>query len=285
MRIRKETKIIIRLWGGVGNQLFQYAFGQYLREALRAEVVYDIASFKHSDKQRVLELPTIIKSLQTIYISLSKHTGIIHRIARIIYSIRNTFIDEKNFSMNKVSAGLTKGDVYLQGYWQREEYARGIRKQLIKLQIELPPQLSELLKLIGQDNMAVALHVRRGDYFTPKNIKIFGICDSAYYERAIHLLKERLMQMPTFYVFSDDLEWVKKNIQLPQNTVFVPNYEVPQYYYIYLMSVCRHIIISNSTFSWWGAYLNKNRDGMVISPRQWVRSNSFNLALMSWLKI
>ena len=278
--------VIVRLWGGIGNQLFQYSFGELLRERYQVEVVYDIASFGKSDVLRKFELSIIISNLPIISnIAFSRYVGIRNRFLRLSYTLRNTFIEEKQFTEEKLLRGLNKGDVYLQGYWQNREFVSFIKKNKLYLPKEsCPNQLSFIKEQIqGADN-SVAIHVRRGDYFTPKNINVFGVCDISYYEKAIDLLRSKI-STPIIFVFSDDLDWVKENIDLPLNTIYVPNYDLPQYWYIYLMSLCRHNIISNSTFSWWGAVLNTNVNKIVISPAIWTLNSKKTIALDEWIKI
>ena len=279
--------VIVRLWGGIGNQLFQYSFGEFLREKYQVDVIYDIASFGKSDKLRKLELSVVVPGIPvTTDISFSKYVGTKNRLLRFIYGLKNSFIEEKYFSDEQLFKYLSKrGDVYLQGYWQKTIYAETLRRKgSFFLSQEEPIVLHTIKAKIQEAEGAIALHVRRGDYFSSKHINTFGVCDAHYYEKAVDIMRGRVSNAMIF-VFSDDLDWVKSNLILPSNTVYVKNYDINSYWYIYLMSLCRHIIISNSSFSWWGATLNRNLHKIVIAPKYWSTKKNNTLCDNSWIKI
>lgn len=131
MGIEKTNMVIVRLWGGIGNQLFQYSFGEFLREKYQVDVIYDIASFGKSDKLRKLELSVVVPGIPvTTDISFSKYVGTKNRLLRFIYGLKNSFIEEKYFSDEQLLKYLSKrGDVYLQGYWQKTIYAETLRRK------------------------------------------------------------------------------------------------------------------------------------------------------------
>ncbi|WP_370788330.1 alpha-1,2-fucosyltransferase [Bacteroides nordii] len=287
MGIEKTNMVIVRLWGGIGNQLFQYSFGEFLREKYQVDVIYDIASFGKSDKLRKLELSVVVPGIPvTTDISFSKYVGTKNRLLRFIYGLKNSFIEEKYFSDEQLFKYLSKrGDVYLQGYWQKTIYAETLRRKgSFFLSQEEPIVLHTIKAKIQESEGAIALHVRRGDYFSSKHINTFGVCDAHYYEKAVDIMRGRVSNALIF-VFSDDLDWVRKSVNLPINTIYVPNYGIPQYWYIHLMSLCRHNIISNSSFSWWGAFLNTNRNKIVISPSIWTLNSNKTIALDEWMRI
>ena len=278
--------IIVRLWGGLGNQLFQYAFGQYLAKRFKVDVAYDVASFGTSDILRKLEVKGIVPNFKEYNASFSKYTGVKNRVLRLCYQMSNTFIDENFFSLDNLDKIVTrKGDVYLQGYWQNERYAQCLLQSNICSMWQTSCCLKQLELQIKESKFSISVHVRRGDYFSPKNVGIYGVCDADYYNRAASIIAEKSNGDALFFVFSDDIDWVKTNIPLPQNTVYIPNYDVPQFSYIYLMSLCHANIISNSTFSWWGAYLNMNLETIVISPKKWTLKTNETIALDRWIKI
>jgi hypothetical protein len=133
----------------------------------------------------------------------------------------------------------------------------------------------EIIDKINSTN-SVSIHIRRGDYITDKYASIYdGVCGVEYYDRAIkHILSK--IENPIFFVFSDDCEWVKNNIDVPNANFIEWNLGKNSYIDMFLMNQCKHNIIANSTFSWWGAYNNSNlRDGIVISPVKWFASDSF----------
>ena len=278
--------VIIRLWGGIGNQLFQYAFGEYLREKYQITVQYDIDSFGNSDLLRKFELSILDSNIPINFSThFSKFLGIKNRIMRFFYTLRNNFIEEDEFSEKCLFKYLKSGDVYLQGYWQNAVYANVlIKKKKYIPKGGYPKELAVLFDKIEKSQNTVALHIRRGDYFLPKNINVFGVCDANYYREAINFISGKEDSISIF-VFSDDLDWVKENVELPVNTIFIPNYNISQYWYIYMMSLCKHNIISNSSFSWWGAFLNMNVNKIVISPSKWTLNSDKTIALDEWIKI
>lgn len=282
-------KIIVRLWGGIGNQLFQYSFGEYLRNTKSVRVEYDCNSFGNSDKLRKLEIESAVGSIPiTTENVISRYTGVINRVIRCIYNINNKFISEKKFSEEKFDL-LTqrKGEVYLQGYWQKQLYASwALNSGTLNLsKMSLPIELQDYYQKITAEEETVSLHIRRGDYFIPRYIKKFGVCSPKYYQDSITYLQNKIKINIKIFVFSDDPQWVIKNIKLPSDSIFIKNYEVPQASYIYLMSLCKYNIISNSSFSWWGAFLNRNPCKIVISPEKWTLDSDKTLALSEWVKL
>ena len=134
---------------------------------------------------------------------------------------------------------------------------------------------------------AVSVHVRRGDYVNNKNANAFhGVCSPEYYRKAIELIAKRV-DSPKYFVFSDDIEWVKEHIEIP-NAVFVSQKDIADHEELVLMSKCKHAIIANSSFSWWGAWLNANPNKLVIAPKQWVsdsRVNTVDAIPAEWVRI
>lgn len=274
---------IVRLWGGVGNQLFQYSFGQYLEKEWNRNVFYDVSSFGTSEQLRQLEICSLIPDLPFKNVRFTQYTGIKNRLFRMLFQCANTYLSEKSFTMQ--SLDKTKGMIYLQGYWQDLIYAECFPSQRVLNEWKTPSVLQDIENLIKSIDMPISLHVRRGDYFSPENINIYGVCTEKYYKQAIDRVESVTGEHKLFFVFSDDIQWVKNHVLLPKSTVFIPNYEVSQFSYIYLMSLCKVNIISNSTFSWWGAYLNQYVDKVVIAPSRWMLNSDRTLALDSWTKI
>lgn len=282
--------IIIRIWGGIGNQLFQYYFGQFLRTKTDHEVQYDCESFGNSDTLRKLELKSVFSEIE-LYDGgknfFSRFRGIRNRIIRYLWQIKpnHFFIQETNLNIEKMRRS-PKGVFYCQGYWQDEKYIKALENQYkINTTPEIPidERLQSIANQIKNDDSAVCLHVRRGDYFAPKNIGIYGVCTPEYYEEAKSLVEKKISNAH-YYIFTDDIDWVKDNINL-ENAKIIPNFNIPQYTYIYLMSLCKHCITSNSSFSWWGAYGIKNPNKLIVSPSPWFRGQSFTLAMDKWIQI
>lgn len=275
--------IIVRLWGGLGNQLFQYSFGRYIEAQCGEKVAFDVSSFGKSDRLRKLEIYSIIPDFAIKNVSFAKYIGIKNRLLRFLFQCTNTYLSEKNFDISILDKA--KGDIFLQGYWQHEKYARYFPIQKVLEGWKTPEILAKIENVIRLAEVSVSLHVRRGDYFSPQNVGIYGVCTERYYERAMNQVKTILGVNVQYFIFSDDISWVKEHISLPRSAIFIPNYEIPQFAYIYLMSLCKVNIISNSTYSWWGAYLNQHKDKLVIAPMQWTFNTYKTITLDSWLKI
>jgi len=150
-----------------------------------------------------------------------------------------------------------------------------------------PWKLPETLEQIMKENDVISLHIRRGDYITdPKIRKVMYQCDKKYYEKALEYIRERLNR-PYLFVFTNDVNWVKRNLSydIPM-AVVSDQYELTDVQELLLMSYCNHNIISNSTYSWWGAWLNTHKDKIVVAPRKWFLDRQRNtIAAKSWVKL
>ena len=192
--------------------------------------------------------------------------------------------------MIEIDSLKTSRKVYLDGYWQSEKYFAEITNILRKdlcLRDPLHPINADYAQQI-RSNKAVSLHIRRGDYLEPNYSKVFYHCDEAYYRNAMDLI---LRNYPDahFFVFSDDLEWAKQNLAVYSKISYIENNSLKRdWEFIYLMSLCQHHIIANSSFSWWGAWLNENPDKMVIAPQKWFISpqkNTADLIPSTWVRL
>lgn len=168
-------------------------------------------------------------------------------------------------------------DSYLQGYWQSEHYFRKFEATIrddFTFQSPLGLQNAEWAAHIAGCN-AVSLHIRRGDYVAnAKTHANHGVCSLEYYRSAIRMMGERVAH-PEFFVFSDDMPWVQANLQVDAPCHFIAhNRGAESYNDMRLMSLCRHHIIANSSFSWWGAWLNARADKLVIAPRNWFANDN-----------
>lgn len=279
--------IIVKVWGGIGNQLFQYVFGQYLRHKFGQDVFYDNNSFVSTDKLRKPELYAVDNEIKyDNHCGFSKTRGVKNRILRFLFQIhpKHHYIAEgspfpQNYNADHV--------YFFQGYWQDIKFYEWLQSNVSSFTVrsqQWPNELTAIRKKITSTENSVSIHIRRGDYFKPENVAIYGVCDAAYFNRALDIVSQQVRNAKLF-VFSDDLKWVKENIKLPEDAVLIPNYGVSQFAYIELMSLCKHHIISNSSFSWWGAVLNANKSTVVISPSKWTRTSNKTIALNSWKKI
>ena len=208
----------------------------------------------------------------------------------ILSALRKTgFIKRKSYIKEKRSshfdASVFKNNVvYLDGYWQNELYFKDIRELLLP-ELTSSSSISDLgcayLESIKNSN-SVSLHVRRGNYLNTKNINVLDI---DYYMKAADYIRKNVAK-PTFYVFSDDLEWCKNSLGFLEDCIYVDRTQT-DVDDLKLMSFCRHNIIANSSFSWWGAWLNQNPKKTVIAPKGWLLNDpdSSNVILSDWVKL
>lgn len=276
--------IIVRIWEGIGNQLFQYAYA-------RSQLKRDKCVFLDLDKAYKAEFPTFRNnalrenSIQKFNIKvpsidvekLGKYSYLERKtwVSKIIfYLARNgwwpySFIEEKSEHYSRRIDRL-KRNVYIKGWFQDIRYFQGIRKELLqevtpKKKIKIP---SSLLKMINDKN-SVAIHVRRGDY-----VKLGRALPVAYYISAKKMIEARI-KSPIYLIFSDDYKWVKENINWNCKVFYIDELcNLEDYEQLFVMSRCHSQVISNSTFSWWAAWLNPDKEKTVIIPKQFVQYNS-----------
>ncbi len=200
-------------------------------------------------------------------------------------------IKEKNLLFDKTLLSLDN-DQYVEGYFQSEKYFIDIRDIIINqfiLKIDLSNYSKSILKLIKTAKNSCSVHVRRGDFMNEINQKIHGSCNLEYYISAIQKI-QKIYKKTKFFMFSDDINWCKKNLNL-ESVIMISSKEkrIP-HEDIHLMSLCNHNIISNSTFGWWGAWLNQNKIKKVIAPNRWflddkLEQQSKFIVCDSWIKI
>ncbi|MCX6735937.1 MAG: alpha-1,2-fucosyltransferase [Candidatus Parcubacteria bacterium] len=267
--------IIVKLFGGIGNQMFQYALGRGLSLDQKTELAFDLSWYKNSpDRQFTLENFNISGKPITTF--------------QKINSLSVQRIKESSFAFDSKILSTEK-NVFLDGYWQSPKYFEGI-EDILKKDFTLKDVQDEkyetLLKKISRVN-SVSLHIRRGDYLSEKNVRVYENCPHEYYEKAIKYIKERMGDIELF-VFSDDMDWVKKNIRFDFLVTFVSDFGFTDCQELILMSKCRHNITANSTFSWWGAWLNQNKGKIIVTPKKWFikeRERERDLIPSLWIKL
>jgi len=270
--------IIVKISGGLGNQLFQYGFGQYLANELKTSVLYDIQtnlSIKDFTPRTLgllnFKLELNIASKNDIRKIKFFTKGIFDRIERKLVKtipfINKKYIIESTTTKTK-SVFEIKDNCYYDGYWQQFKYLE-LNESLLKKQIHLNNSFEiENSAIINEirNSHSVSIHIRRGDYVSiKKNTKIFQKCSKQYYENAIQYFEKRNYK-PVFYIFSDDIVWAKNNFKGDKFKFITGNQPAED---MFLMSLCNHNITANSTFSWWGGWLNSNLDKTVITPKSW----------------
>jgi len=262
--------------GGLGNQLFQYSAARQVSIRHGCELVIDHHWFSHprpGETPRALELTQYPVAMRlATQIELLQWWPMRSRWGQHLKPLMPmNLVREQGDALNTsvLSAGSNS---YLIGFWQSEAYFADIREQLITelTPLALPgPEDESILERMRQGD-SVSVHVRRGDYVSLASASAYhGLCSLEYYRKAIAYVAERL-HAPSLFVFSDDPDWTKANLQSPYPTCYVDhNPPAKAFQDLRLMSMCRHHILANSSFSWWGAWLSRNADGMVIAPERW----------------
>ncbi len=273
--------IISKLIGGLGNQMFQYAIGRTLSTIHQEVFLLDISGFADYGLHQGFQLDKIFNCIANVANEkdIKKILGWQNKstIRQILLRQKMSkfrkpgFIVEPDFHYCPTVFNSPK-DSYLIGYWQSQKYFMSIEK-MIRNDFHFSEPLSiQNIKLANQiSNVnAVSLHVRRGDFANnPKTTSVHGLCSAEYYYNAINFILSKI-DNPFFFVFSDDINWVKSNLKFNHKHILVShNNGCDSYIDMRLMSLCKHHIVANSSFSWWGAWLNPNKNKIVISPKKW----------------
>lgn len=258
--------VTVVLRGGLGNQMFQYAAGLNLAAKKRKALLLDTTLLNDRFPRRQI---TFYKFNLDIF-DLEPSFTALSRISEKV-PVPGLWA---GLDILKIGAARAFGGAdLLFGFYQNESYfkeSEELVREAFTFKYPLAGEAAEIAGKIQAVN-SISLHIRRGDYVNFKNNeKIFGKMDVAYYERAMAYVAERVKN-PHFFIFSDDIEWCKKNItsRLPLDYLLPSSAGPNNSFHFRLMSLCRHHVIANSTFSWWAAWLDRNPDKIVIAPRQW----------------
>jgi len=284
--------IICTLNGGLGNQLFQYALGRRLSWERSIPLRFDLKFLQSPKSYRNYQLDLFqVEGRPVSEQEKERFDGLpVFRKLRSIYQewqpyYRQKNVQERHLGFDQNILSVSK-NVCLRGYWQSEKYFKPIAN-IIRAEIQPKANWSrENLEVLAhmQTGVAVSVHFRRGDYLS----KIaFGVLPKEYYEEAGDVIRKKHPQAH-FFVFSDDIEWVRENIDLQAPTTYVShNTGQDSYWDMILISKCQHHIIANSTFSWWGAWLNPKKDKIVLAPKSWFVKKFSNPDLLpeEWIKV
>lgn len=286
--------IITKLIGGLGNQLFQYAAGRRLAYINNTNLKLDLSWYKNVDGGKATsrayglgEFNIIAENFASLEeIGRFKKNKIYTILEKLNLYHRDSFTKERQFNLNPEVLNLSDNN-YIQGHWQSEKYFKDI-EDIIRKEFTLKKSvINEYGKLIDETN-SVSIHIRRGDYVTDKKTRDFyETCTLNYYHTAIKKIIDNVIS-PHFFIFSDDMGWVKDNLIVGYPLIFVSNSQSKDYEELALTSRCKHNIIANSSFSWWGAWLNNNPNKIIIAPQKWFKNPSINtedLIPESWIKI
>jgi len=285
--------VIVRLMGGLGNQLFQYAAGRALAHRHGVALKLDPASFASNPLRRyALDAFHITAGIATageaerLY-SRTLAGRLRRRLERLLPLHRRRYYREPRARhMGPVPLGP---DVYLHGYWQTEKHFESIAPLLRKELTLRDGQAFERRPLVRvvDGNDSVSLHVRRGDYVTaPRPAAAHGTCSPEYYRAAVAVIETRVAR-PRLFVFSDEPDWGRAELDLGHPTTHVSGGGLSDAEELVPMGRCRHHVIANSSFSWWGAWLDARPDTIVVAPRRWAADPSLptrDLLPPGWLQ-
>jgi hypothetical protein len=281
--------ITVKIIGGLGNQLFQYALGRHLAEIHNTSLALDITGYEtyklHSYSLWAFNIRENFASPEeTASLTVRKQRVMERLSARLLHrrpKLAPTHIREErsqHYRFNPDILSLPDG-VYLDGYWQTEKYfidIAGIIRREASVKFSQIGKDKEIAQVIDSVE-SVSLHIRRGDYVSnPKTHHARGTCDLNHYFRCVEQLCRRVTN-PHFFIFTDDPQWARDNLNLSYPTTFVDHNNADKNYEdLRLMSQCKHHIIANSSFSWWAAWLNPREDKMVFAPKRWLAASYQN---------
>lgn len=273
--------LTINLKGGLGNQMFQYALGRRLSLERNETLALDTTTL-----HRAQEVGDVYRPFALDAFRIDAHIITPEEAARRKYPygllskglhlfrlkvLRQTYVGWHPELLKQYRC------LYFDGYFQSPKYFEDIRQILLKDFSLVKPfntTTAQIAAYMGETN-SVSVHVRRSDYITNHRARnAQGICSLEYYANAVRKIQESITN-PVWFIFSDDIQWVKEELSLPGETIYVSGAGISDQEELLLMSTCKHNIIANSSFSWWGAWLNQNPNKMVIAPTPWfdIRKN------------
>jgi len=268
--------------------MFQYALGRNLALKNNTILKFDISELEQ-DKLRNYELAvfnisgSIASRFLRVFIRKLNHKIILKILGQYFLYIKQ---QDNYFNKDILEK---KGNIILDGYWQSENYFKEIRNIIIKdFTIKFEPDKRNKLMIEKIENSnSVCIHIRRGDYIDNKKTnKYHGTCSLEYYYNSIEIIIKKVKN-PTFFIFSDDYQWTKENLKLKYPTIHINNNSPEKGYEdLRLMKNCKHYIIANSSFSWWGAWLSNNRNKIVCTPKRWfLHKDEGDLIPDSWIRV
>ncbi|QNM86252.1 alpha-1,2-fucosyltransferase [Polaribacter pectinis] len=292
-----NNKVIVSINGGLGNQMFQLAFGSIIAKKNNSKLVLDKSFFNEDKKDPNCAFRSFDLDIFNIrYKELSTlKKSVISKIINKFFTKKNNTYREPSFDFNSEALRL-KSPVSIYGYFQSYKYFVGY-EGFVKSIFTFPkdkigPQNHQILNEIIA-NKSISIHIRRGDYVNDsKTNKTHGTCSLDYYYQAIEEITKNKTNNYNLYFFSDDIDWVKEKfniINISKNYIS-NNTAQNSWIDMFLMSNCKHNIIANSSFSFWGAWLNSNPNKKVIAPKKWfldqtLEAQSQNLIPPQWIRI
>jgi len=274
--MNNSENIIVKLNGRLANQMFEWAFAKVLSQNSGKNVLID-----DSEETLKLDCFKVFENIKTVEKSLK------YKLFRKIIPFRNLRnkltalnfdkmqnIQEECFCTFQQNLLEINKPCYIKGFFQSEKYFKNIREDLLKdfsLNVNLNEQNKKMLEKIQSTN-SVSIHFRRGDYTKKRVADKYGSCSVEYYKNAVEYISNNNEKTITLFIFSDDIDWVRNNVKFDCETFYVDINSAKQGYFdLELMKNCKHNIIANSSFSWWGAWLNENESKIVVAPKWWMK--------------
>lgn len=273
---------IVQIQSGLGNQMFQYAFYVALKHH-QPDTKIDASIYRYRPSHNGYELERIF-AIHPEHATITECNQLADVRKDLFSEIRRTLgwgkrttgqlVIEPDPAQGWCPELLHADNCYLQGYWQSEKYFAEVKEQVrqdFQFCLPLSPEDEQWAKQIQNSN-SVSVHIRRGDYLKKRRVEDYNVCSVSYYRNAVKTIQAQV-EHPVFYVFSDEPEWGKAQEIFPEGTIFVSGHTGEKAYIdMQLMSLCRHHIIANSSFSWWGAWLGQQEETITIAPDTWFRN-------------
>ena len=269
--------IIVRVVGGLGNQMFQYACGRAAALRSRGQLLLDLSAFERY-KLHHYGLDAFRITAQTAPRRLQTGSALQASLRRLGLTT-DLQLTLQGFDCIKEGEDLAfqscmlehHAKAYLDGYWQDETYFADAADILrAEFQLRRLGATPNARAITDDDSPLVSLHIRRGDYVhNPMDNSVHGVLGLDYYRDAIRLLAKRIGERFRIVVFSDDIEWARQNLAFRQPLSFFSGSTATPHEDLHIMASCDHHIIANSTFSWWGAWLNPSSTKVVVTPKCW----------------
>jgi hypothetical protein len=290
--------ITVRLKGGMGNQMFQYAFGKRMAKSLNTELWLDLSQlldrsrkgivFRDYDltifrlKPRFIIRPSVLRTLYKL------KSSSINNLVRKAAIGKRTHLKESQFHVQEELLSNPKDNTVYEGWWQSERYFEDISKEIredFTFKNPILPKSKDLFNQIN-DTHSICLNVRRTDFLNTPNL---NTTNQAYFLKSAEIMCEKL-ESPHFYIFSDDVKWCAENIKLNAPMTLVGHEVKGEKFgnYMQLMKACKHFIIPNSSFAWWAVWLNENPNKTVIAPKNWFNDltiDTSDLVPKDWMRI
>lgn len=277
-----KNSVIIKMNGGLGNQMFQWAVARMIETTTDMDVYLDMSYFKkkYARPYQLKVFKCEPKFVEGLWTKLK---------LALIWTFRDflhwektfgyTLYSEKQFSFDNGINRITP-NTYIEGFFQSDLYFNCIEAQIrddFRYTVIPSEENNKMITKIMQNSPSIGIHVRRGDYVKKdKNVETYAQCSVEYYQRAVEYIVEQLDgKEPVLFFFSDDIPWARRNLKFPYKSIYVShNKGKNSYEDMRLMTYCSHNIIANSSFSWWGAWLNDKPTKIVVAPKKWFNDDN-----------